>query len=179
VLGQARAVRRDRQILGAVQLGKTCDDLDDIAPQQRLAAGQPQLLYAELEKDARDALDLAGRQPVRARQELMVLAEDLGRHAIRAAVIAAVDHRDAQIPQRPHEPILDGCLRLPMSYGFGHLRGSANKPLPLGTAAEFRAAIVTYALETNRAARGRALLANAADAPPAGRTRRKTERQGL
>src|SRR4030095_8005176 len=64
-------------------------------------------------------------QPMCARQKLVVLTKELGRHAIRAAVIAAVDDRDAQISQRPHEPILDGCLRLPMSYGMGHLRGSA------------------------------------------------------
>ena len=100
-------------------------DEPDVAPQQRLAAGQPQLFDAELEKDARDTLDLAGREPMPARQELVVLAEELGRHAVRATVIATVDHGDAQIPQRPHQPILDGCLRLPMRYGLGHLRGSA------------------------------------------------------
>jgi hypothetical protein len=83
-----------------------------------------------------------------ARQELVVLAEELGRHAVRAAVIAAIDDGDPQIPQRPHQPILDGCLGLPMSYGVRHIPGL--KPLrPLGAAAEIRAAIVTYASEMN------------------------------
>ena len=75
VLGETRAVGRDRQVVGAVQLREPRDDLDDVAPQQRLAARQPQLLDAELEEHAGDALDLARRQPMRSRQELVVLAE--------------------------------------------------------------------------------------------------------
>src|SRR5687768_11586097 len=75
VFGEARAVGRDRQILDAVQLRETRYDVDDVAPQQRLATRQPQLLDAELQKHACDALELARRQPMSARQELMVVAE--------------------------------------------------------------------------------------------------------
>ena len=75
VLGEARPVRRDRQILGAMQLREAGDDLDDVPPQQRLATREPELLDAELQEHARDALDLTGREPMRARQELVVLAE--------------------------------------------------------------------------------------------------------
>ena len=52
---------------------------------------------------ARQALDLLERQQLLAAQELELLAEDLLRHAVDAAEVAAVGDRDAQIPHGPGE----------------------------------------------------------------------------
>ena len=120
VLGEPRAVGRERDVLDTLEARERGDDLDDVAPQQRLAAGEPDLLDAELREQARDALDLAGREPVRARQELVMLAVELGRHAVRAAEVAAIDHGNPQIAERPAQPVLHGRLRLPVCYGVRH-----------------------------------------------------------
>src|SRR5690606_5190680 len=69
----------------------------EIAPHQRLAAGEPDLPDAELVEDAREALDLLEREERLAVEELEVLAEDLLRHAVDAAEVAAVRDRDAEI----------------------------------------------------------------------------------
>ena len=48
VLGEPRAVGRERDVLDALEARERGHDLDDVAPQQRLAAGEPELLDAEL-----------------------------------------------------------------------------------------------------------------------------------
>ena len=52
-----------------------------------------------LDEDARDAGDFLERQELGARQELVVGAVDLLRHAVDAAEVAAVGDRDAEIAQ--------------------------------------------------------------------------------
>ena len=69
--------------------------------QQRLAAGDAQLAHAELREQARQAHDLVEGQAFVRLQEAVVVVEALLRHAIRAAEIAAVHDRDAQVVQRP------------------------------------------------------------------------------
>src|SRR5262245_18096540 len=49
-----------------------------------------------------------------------MLAVVLGRHAVRAAEVAAVDDRDPQVAQRAGCAILHGCLRLPVCYRVRH-----------------------------------------------------------
>src|SRR5690606_11882575 len=118
---EQRAVRRQREILGAGQLTERRDDVDEIAPQQRLASGQAELRDAELEEQRREPLDLAWRQPFRARQKLVLIAVDVGRHAIRAAVVAAVDHRDPEIAHGPVQPVPNRTFAVPWSYAAaGH-----------------------------------------------------------
>jgi hypothetical protein len=101
VLGQARAVGRDRNVLDTAELGEARNDLDDVAAQQRLSAREAQLLDTEVHEDAGHAFDLARREPMGARQEFVILAVELGGHAIRATIVAAVDDRDAEIAQGP------------------------------------------------------------------------------
>ena len=64
----------------------------DPAPHQRLAAGEPQLAHAARDEGAAQPVELLERQQVGLRQERHVL-----RHAVDAAEVAAVGHRDAQI----------------------------------------------------------------------------------
>ena len=73
----------------------------EVLAQQRLAAGQPDLLDAEADEHARDARDLLERQQLVVRQERVVAAEHLLRHAVDAAEVAAVGDRDAQVVQAP------------------------------------------------------------------------------
>ena len=69
------------------------------------------------------ALDLLERQDLVLGQERVVAPEDLLRHAIRAAEVAAVGDRDAQVVQRPAQAIerlgsgesgLEGVHRAPI-----------------------------------------------------------------
>ena len=57
------------------------------------------------DEDARDALDLLERQQLASRQEAVVAAEDLLRHAVDAAEVAAVGDRDPEVAQRPVEGV--------------------------------------------------------------------------
>ena len=76
-----------------------------IAPQQRLAAGQPDLVDAERREDVDQRLDLLEVQDVLARQPHVVLL----RHAVAAAQVAAVGDRQAQVPQRPLMSVENHC----------------------------------------------------------------------
>ena len=73
------------------------DQLFEIAAQQRLAAGQPDLAHAQVDEDPGDARDFLERQQLGVGQECVVAAEHLLRHAIDAAEIAAIGDRDAQV----------------------------------------------------------------------------------
>ena len=76
-----------------------------ILAQQRLAAGQANLLHAMRDEESRDAGDLLEAQQGRVRQELVVLVEHFLGHAVAAAKVAAVGDRDAQVAQRSPEGI--------------------------------------------------------------------------
>ena len=62
----------------------------DVAPDQRLAAGQPQLGDAERDRRARDPGDLVEVEQLLAVEEPVVVAEDLLRHAVGATEVAPV-----------------------------------------------------------------------------------------
>ena len=72
----------------------------DAAPHQRLAAGQPQFGHAFRHEGAAQPVELLEAEQVGLGQERHVL-----RHAIDAAEIAAVGHRDAQIGDGARERI--------------------------------------------------------------------------
>ena len=95
---QERAVGRQRQ----VDVSERCQLLDEhrqIAPDERLAARDADLLDAAADEDARDALDLLERQQLVAAQELVVASEDLLRHAVDAPEVAPVGDGDAEVPE--------------------------------------------------------------------------------
>ena len=95
VFRELRAVGGERELLerAALQMARQRgDQRHDAAPHQRLAAGQPQLAHAARDEGAAQAVEFLEREQVGLRQERHVL-----RHAVDAAEIAAVGHRDAQI----------------------------------------------------------------------------------
>ena len=86
-------------------------ELGQVAAQQRLAAGQAQLAHAERAEDARQPGDLLEGEQLGPRQEREVAAVDLARHAVRAAEIAPVGDRDAQVVDRPAQRVDDGHVQ--------------------------------------------------------------------
>ena len=108
---QGRAVGRQREVdrpaVGSADLGQHRDQVRQVAPDERLAAGDPELLDAERHEDAGEPRDLLEGQHLVARQERVVAAEDLLRHAVGAAEVAAVRDRDPQVAQRPTERVGD------------------------------------------------------------------------
>jgi hypothetical protein len=101
-------VRRHGDVLDARHRGQHRDQPLEVAPQERLAARQPQLAHARAREQPREPRDLLERQDLRAAQELEIVAEDLLRHAVDAAEVAPVGDRDAQVVQRPGEGVCDG-----------------------------------------------------------------------
>ena len=91
--GRARAVRRD--------------DVDQAAAQQRLAAGEAHLGDAEpLDRDADQPDDLVVGEQLVVGQPVQAL----GRHAVRAAQVAAVGQRDPQVGRDPAEAVARAAL---------------------------------------------------------------------
>lgn len=103
VFGELAAVGRERQLVEralAEQFPEPFDQGHHPAAHQRLAAGQAQFAHAEAHEGAAQPLQLLDRQDLRLRQEGHVFG-----HAIDAAEIAPVGHRDAQIGYRPGERV--------------------------------------------------------------------------
>ena len=110
LLREKRRVRRERDVEVVAERCQPGDQELEIAAQERLAAGDPQLLHTEVDEHARDPLDLLEGEELAARQEAVLVAEDLLRHAVHAAEVAAVGHRDPQVADRPAEGVDDGHL---------------------------------------------------------------------
>ena len=93
----------------SVRSTSSCGELRDqaleVAAHERLAAGDPELLDAERDEDARDARDLLEGEELAPLEEPVVAAEDLLRHAVDAAEVAAVGDRDPEVAQRPAEGV--------------------------------------------------------------------------
>ena len=90
LFGEQRAVGGQADVVDAVDRGQPRDEHVDIAAQQWFAAGQAQFAHAQARGDARQALDLVEVQQFAARQEQVFAAEQLPRHAVGAAEVAAV-----------------------------------------------------------------------------------------
>ncbi len=102
---EQQAVGGQRNVVDSVDPGKHRDKPLEVAAQQRLAAGQPQLVDSLRRQHARQPRDLLEAQQLAAGQEHMARAVDLTRHAVAAAQVAAICHRDAQVTQRPIEQV--------------------------------------------------------------------------
>src|SRR6185503_1312387 len=79
------------------------------------------LLYPQADKDAGETRDLLKGEDRAMRQELMAGVEDLARHAVDAAEIAAIGDRDAQVAHRPAQ----GVQQLATTEGR---RGRSERP---------------------------------------------------
>ena len=80
---------------------QVADEIGEIRPQQRLAAGEAQLAHPEPHEQARQAHDLIERQALVRAEEAVAVVERLPRHAVRAAEVAPVHDRDPQVAHRP------------------------------------------------------------------------------
>ena len=101
---EQRPVRGEREIQ-VVDRGKQLDEPLDVAAYERLAARDADLAHAVGHERSREALDLLEGEQLRAREELVLAAEDLLRHAVHAAEVAAVGDRDAQVVHRAPERV--------------------------------------------------------------------------
>ena len=127
---EGRAVRRQGQVDGRAvaraQLGQHRDEVGQVAPDERLAARDPELLDALGDERAGEPDDLLEGQDLVPRQEREVPAVDLLGHAVGAPEVAAVGDRDPQVVETPPEPVGDqpgGNLRrrrdAPWRHGTG------------------------------------------------------------
>jgi hypothetical protein len=92
-------------------LGQTSDEFIDVSSKQRLTAGDAKFFHTEVHKHAGNTFDLVEREQGIAIEKLVVAPEDFLGHAVRAAEIALVDDRDAQIAQDASETVAHGPLR--------------------------------------------------------------------
>ena len=81
------------------------DQALEVPPHERLAAGEPELRDAEADEDAAPGGSISSKVSSSGGQEAEVAPEDLLRHAVDAAEVAAVGDRDPQVAQRPAEPV--------------------------------------------------------------------------
>ena len=106
VFRQLRAIGGERELVeraGRKMARQRRQQRHDPAPHQRLSAGQAQLAHAARNEGAAQPVELLQREQIGLRQERHVL-----RHAIDAAEIATIGHRDAQIRDRAPERIDQG-----------------------------------------------------------------------
>ena len=98
---QQHAVGRQRQIGDRAPRREAFNEDRQIAPQQRLAAGNPHAIDAKRRKDVHERADFLERQQALARQPHVVRL----RHAVMTPEVAAVRDRDPQAAQRAREAI--------------------------------------------------------------------------
>src|SRR6188472_37200 len=100
--GEERRVRRQRDV-EAVDRREPLDEPLELAPQERLAAGETDLLDAEGHERPRHPLEFLEREQLLAVHEAVPLTEHGLRHAVGAAEVAAVGDRDPQVANRTPE----------------------------------------------------------------------------
>src|ERR1051326_917310 len=105
VARQQGAIRRQREVGEAADAREHLHEALEVAAEQRLAAGEADLLDAGLHEKRGHAGDLLEREQVVAARVNEVRAENLLRHAVDAAEVAAVRDRDAEIAQRAAEAV--------------------------------------------------------------------------
>ena len=101
---QKDAIRRQRDICHPPVLEQQADQPRQPTSKQRLSAGQPYSIHAEVGKIASQACQFLIGQHILARQPDIVLL----RHAVLAAKIASIRHGQTQAAQRPTENIGSG-----------------------------------------------------------------------
>ena len=103
--GQRRPVGGEGDVLDALHPREHLHEAAQLAPQQRLAAGQANLVDAVLDGGAGDPRDLLEGEQLGAVHEAEVLAEHRARHAVRTAQVAAIGDGDAQVAKRTLQEI--------------------------------------------------------------------------
>jgi hypothetical protein len=111
VPGEQAAVGGERKILDAVDRNEARHQAGQVLAQQRFAAGDAQLAHAQAREAANQRFDFVEGKPGR-RIEAVVVGNAIRRHAIRAAEVARIDHRQAQVAQRPSKAVMQGGGRV-------------------------------------------------------------------
>ena len=99
LLREKRPVRREGDIERA-ERDEALDEHLEIAAEQRLPAGEPDLLHPVGHEGAGQQLDLLEREQLLAVHESVSASEDLLRHAVDAAEVAPVGDRDPEVADR-------------------------------------------------------------------------------
>ena len=89
------SVGGDGEIIHAIDGGKEADQIIDSPAQKRFSTGQADLSDSQRGKGLDELGDLFEAEDFVLWQEGVVRSEDLGRHAIAAAEVAAIGDRDA------------------------------------------------------------------------------------
>src|SRR3546814_1837343 len=93
------------KIAGFEMPAEAADQPQDVAADERLAAGQAQLPHAEPDEGAAQPVEFLEREHLGLRQEAHIL-----RHAVHAAQIAPVRHRYAQVADLTAKRVEHGGL---------------------------------------------------------------------
>src|SRR2546427_12661076 len=113
VLGEQHAVGRDREVTQPRLRGEEADEARQVAPQERLASREADLVHSEGHEDVDERADLLEVEDLLARKPDVLL---LG-HAVLAAQIASVGDRDAEVPQRTTVRVVDPHQAAPLVTG--------------------------------------------------------------
>ena len=105
VVGQEHAVGRHGEIADARTRRQPRHQVGHVAAEQRLAAGEPHLVHAQIEEHVHEPLDLLEVQDVLARQPHVVLL----RHAVAAPEVAPVGDRQPEVAERALELVEEHC----------------------------------------------------------------------
>ena len=111
VLCEQDAIGRQGEVFDAFDARQFGDEVRQSAAQQRFATREAHLAHAESRRDPRQPHDLLERQALLRAQETVLVVERRLRHAVRAAEIAAIHDRDAQVVHRPTELVDHGVQR--------------------------------------------------------------------
>src|SRR5207253_10409468 len=107
VFRKQQPVRRHREVRDACVARDQVDERRQVVPQQRLPAGEPDLVHAQPAEHADQARDLLEREDRFPRQpDVLVL-----RHAVAAPHVAAVGNRDPQTAERAAERVAQDGIR--------------------------------------------------------------------
>ena len=109
--GECGAVGGQGQVFEAFDARQHLHQLGQIAPQQGLAAGQADLLHAQVHEDTRQAHQFFKAEDLALGQEGVVAAKHFLWHAVGAAKVAAVRDRQPQVMQCPAKRILGSADR--------------------------------------------------------------------
>src|SRR6056297_1447191 len=105
VLGQQNAVGRECDLVDAGQAAQIADQVAERRAQQRFSPRDPELAHPGTREQPHQPDDLGEIEPLVRAQELEAAVVFLFRHAIRAAEIAPIGHRDPQIAETAAESV--------------------------------------------------------------------------
>src|SRR5215813_796537 len=111
MLGEQDTVGRDREIAKTRLRRQEPDEGADVAPEERLAAGEPDLVDPQVHEDVGQCADLLEVQNLLARKPDVVLF----RHAVGTPKVAAFGDRDPEISERSLERVLDHHALAPVA----------------------------------------------------------------